>query len=116
MAIDRHHRKYKTKRDSMKRRWAAECAECGICLGKLGPIDYTGPAGAPLSCDLDHRVPVCKGGSVMDPANWAPSHATCNRSAGAKEKPTIVSPSMTRRTTVWGDDKPVTPVPKFRWQ
>lgn len=31
---------------------------------------------------LDHRVPVSRGGAVIDPANLGPAHARCNRRKG----------------------------------
>lgn len=76
MTIDRQHRTYKTRRDLFKRRWAAEQRRCYLngCA-----IDYTAKAGEPNSIELDHIIPVSKGGSVMDPDNWAPACRKCNR-------------------------------------
>lgn len=116
MPIDRHSRAYKTRRDLVKKRWAAEQRECHICKGAKGPIDYAN-TGTALSCDLDHITAVSKGGSVMDVSNWAPSHATCNRSKQAGDKPIAPPPSPIRRTTYWGDEPPhgTNSVPPMKW-
>ncbi|WP_368836550.1 HNH endonuclease [Kocuria sabuli] len=118
MPIDRHSRAYKTKRDAVKKRWAAEQRECHICNGAKGPIDYL-TTGTALSCDLDHITAVARGGSVMDISNWAPSHATCNRSKGDGNKPQPQRPAGTRRTTYWGTMDPpseTSNVPPFKWR
>ena len=52
------------------------CHLCGL------PIDYSLPAGHPLSYELDEIVPVSRGGSPTDPANVAPAHRCCNQWRG----------------------------------
>lgn len=52
---------------------------CHLC-GK--PIDYSLPAGHPMSYELDEIVPVSKGGDPLDPANVAPAHRLCNQAKG----------------------------------
>lgn len=102
MAIDRHHRAYKEKRIAAKRAFARQNAECGICRGKLGPIDYEASAGQPLSFDLDHIVSLANGGMLMDMKNWQASHATCNRRKGIGSGPkTQQRPPLIRRATRW---------------
>lgn len=129
MPIDRHSRAYKTRRDIIKKRWAAEGRDCWLCEGKLGPIDYNGPAGAALSAELDHSVAVSKGGSVMDVSGWRPAHAKCNRSRQAIDadeyraklngKQPEQPPQTTRRTTYWGDAPPpsgIKRIPPINWR
>lgn len=52
---------------------------CAIC-GK--PIDYSLPAGHPMSYELDEIVPVSKGGDPLDMLNVQPSHRVCNERKG----------------------------------
>lgn len=56
----------------------ARADECGICLGALGPIDYDAPQYHPLAFEVDHIVPISRGGlKTID--NSRASHRTCNR-------------------------------------
>ena len=59
----------------------AQGLPCHIC-GR--PIDYTLPAGDPMSFEVDEIVPVSKGGSPIDRANVAPAHRICNERRGNK--------------------------------
>lgn len=52
---------------------------CALC-GKA--IDYSLPAGHPMSYELDEIVPVSKGGSPFDKANVQPAHRRCNQRKG----------------------------------
>lgn len=52
---------------------------CHLCLGALGPIDWDGPPGAPLSFEADHKIPLNKGGDLRAVSNLACSHSVCNR-------------------------------------
>jgi len=54
---------------------------CAIC-GK--PIDYSLPAGHPMSYELDEIVPVALGGDPLDESNVQPAHRICNERKGAK--------------------------------
>jgi 5-methylcytosine-specific restriction endonuclease McrA len=54
---------------------------CHIC-GQ--PIDYSLPAGDPMSFEVDEIVPVSKGGSPIDRGNVAPAHRICNQRRGNK--------------------------------
>lgn len=45
---------------------------CGYCGSKEGPFD------------IDHVIPVVRGGALLDPANLLCACAVCNRSKGAK--------------------------------
>ncbi|AUZ88530.1 hypothetical protein CVO76_13455 [Arthrobacter agilis] len=114
MAIDRHHRQYRTRRELIRKRWAREQRRCylGGCY-----IDYEAPAGHPQSFELDHIVPIARGGALMDPDNWAASCRKCNRSKSDKDLDTYLGqaaapqgryphPGITpiQRTTTWGDE------------
>ncbi len=62
---------------------------CHICGGA---IDYSLPAGHPMSFEVDEIVPVSLGGSPTDPANVAPAHRICNERRGNKPLPTKAKP------------------------
>lgn len=57
----------------------AQGLPCHICGGA---IDYTLPAGHPMSFEVDEIVPVSKGGSPIDRANVAAAHRICNEKRG----------------------------------
>ncbi len=54
------------------------CHICGMA------IDYSLPAGNPMSFEVDEIVPVSKGGSPLDRANVAAAHRVCNERRGNK--------------------------------
>lgn len=62
----------------------AQGMPCHIC-GRA--IDYTLPAGHPMSFEVDEIVPVSRGGSPIDRANVAPAHRICNERRGNKPLP-----------------------------
>lgn len=74
-----------SRRTRLRARVAAEGAPCHLC-GKA--IDYTLPAGHPMSFELDEIIPVSKGGDPLDRANVAPAHRICNQRKGNR----ILSP------------------------
>ena len=49
------------------------CALCG------NPIDMDAPAKSPLSCEVDHIIPVSRGGAPYDIDNLQLTHMKCNR-------------------------------------
>lgn len=49
------------------------CALCG------NPIDMEAPPKHPLSCEVDHIIPVSRGGAPYDIDNLQLTHAKCNR-------------------------------------
>lgn len=53
--------------------WGEPCHICGR------PIDYSLPAGNPLSYELDEIMPVAKGGNPLDINNVKPAHRICNQ-------------------------------------
>ena len=57
----------------------AQALPCHIC-GRA--IDYSLPAGHPMSFEVDEIVPVSKGGSPIDRSNVAPAHRICNERRG----------------------------------
>lgn len=62
------------------RRWLRSqglpCHLCGL------PIDYSLPAGHPMSFEVDEIVPVSRGGDPLDRSNVAPAHRICNERRG----------------------------------
>lgn len=68
-------KKYPELRAALRNRVMAMSDVCHIC-GR--PIDYSLPSTHPLSFQVDHIVPVSRGGSVYDIDNLAPSHRVCN--------------------------------------
>lgn len=53
----------------------AICTRCGQPIPPDTPAELI---------DLDHLLALAEGGTVWDPANHGPAHATCNRAAGAR--------------------------------
>ena len=70
-----------SRRTKLRNRVRAMGLPCHIC-GM--PIDYSLPAGDPMSYELDEIVPVSLGGSELDPDNVQPSHRICNQRKGNK--------------------------------
>lgn len=69
------------RRDAIRKRWRSIGAPCWLC-GK--PIDYSLPAGHPMSFEVDEVVPVSKGGDPLDFGNTRPAHRSCNQRRGNK--------------------------------
>lgn len=59
-----------------KRVIASKDPVCAICGN---PIDMTAPAKSPLACEVDHIIPVSRGGAPYDVDNLQLTHAKCNR-------------------------------------
>ena len=59
---------------------------CWVCVafGRSGDIDYSLPAGHPLSFEVDELVPVSRGGDPLDRANVDAAHRCCNQWRGAR--------------------------------
>lgn len=68
-----------SRRRAIRARWRAIGAPCALC-GHA--IDYTLPAGHPMSFEVDEIVPVSKGGDPLDFANTQPAHRMCNQRKG----------------------------------
>ncbi len=63
------------RRDALRNRVSTMGLPCALC-GQ--PIDYSLPAGHPLSYELDEIIPVSLGGDPLDPCNVQPAHRICN--------------------------------------
>lgn len=74
-------------------RLAAEGLPCHLCGA---PIDYTLPRGHPWSFELDHVVPVSRGGDPWARENWAPAHRICNERKGNRVPSDGVTPQIVR--------------------
>lgn len=59
-----------------KRAIASKEPYCAICNGY---IDITTPKFEPLACEVDHIVPISRGGAPYDIENVQLSHSRCNR-------------------------------------
>lgn len=67
------------------RKWLrAQGRPCWICraFGRPGYIDYSLPAGHPLSFEVDELIPVSMGGSATSRANVDATHRRCNQWRG----------------------------------
>ena len=80
------------------------CAICG------GPVDKTLPARHPMSAQVDHIIPVSKGGDPSAMDNLQLTHRKCNRakadklpSARAKETERGVDPAS---WLIWASPEP----------
>lgn len=62
------------------------CHICGMA------IDYSLPAGDPMSFEVDEIIPVSKGGSPYDKRNVAPAHRICNQKRGNKPISSVTTP------------------------
>ena len=69
------------RRRAIRKRHKAIGAPCWLC-GK--PIDYSLPAGHPMSFEVDEVVPVSLGGSPIEWENTRPAHRICNQRRGNK--------------------------------
>lgn len=76
----------------------AQGRPCHIC-GQA--IDYSLPAGDPLSFEVDEIVPVSKGGDPLDRSNVAAAHRICNQRRGNRDigqkRSTAWTPVITSR-------------------
>lgn len=77
-------------RRKYRARLRAQGAPCGICRGRLGPIDYDAPSNAkhPLSFVIDEIRPVSRwrefgyssaAAAAQDPDNVQAAHFVCNQ-------------------------------------
>lgn len=66
-------------RRRLRARLRSEGRPCHIC-GQ--PIDYSLPAGDPMSFEVDEIVPVSRGGSPYDYGNVGAAHRVCNQRRG----------------------------------
>jgi 5-methylcytosine-specific restriction endonuclease McrA len=83
MAKGRSYGWTKLRAECFRRDRAAQ-AECWICHGERGPIDYDArPGSTPLSYAADHVLPVSTHPELeLVASNVRASHAICNRMRG----------------------------------
>lgn len=81
----------------LRARLKAEGRPCHLC-GQ--PIDYSLPAGDPMSFELDHVVPLARGGDPYDYGNAAASHRICNQRKGCR-MPGDAAALPINRTRIW---------------
>ena len=74
-------------RVALRNRVKAMGLPCALC-GR--PIDYTLPAGDPMSYELDEIIPVSLGGDPLDLDNVQPAHRICNQRKSNKVWPAKV--------------------------
>lgn len=63
---------------------------CCICGHN---IDHTLDPRHPQSFTLEHRVPISRGGSLLDPANARSAHRACNSRKGNRTGPITLKTS-----------------------
>ena len=70
-----------TRRTKLRRWLRSQGRPCWICraFGRTGAIDYSLPAGHPLSFEVDELIPVSLGGDPLDPSNVDATHRCCNQ-------------------------------------
>lgn len=84
-----------------RERFRAMAAPCGICGGRLGPIDYDAPSGPqqPLSFVIDEIKPVSRwrangydspAAAAQDWSNLQAAHYVCNALKGNKTQVSTV--------------------------
>lgn len=64
-----------------QRAMASKEPYCAICHGF---IDMTAPPMSPNGCEIDHIVPISRGGQPYELDNLQLTHMKCNRRKGAK--------------------------------
>lgn len=64
-----------------KRAMASKEPYCAVCQGF---IDMDAPAQSPNACEVDHIVPISRGGAPYELDNLQLTHMKCNRLKGAK--------------------------------
>lgn len=70
-----------TRRTKLRSWLRSQGRPCWICraFGRAGTIDYSLPAGHPLSFEVDELIPVSLGGDPLDPSNVDAAHRCCNQ-------------------------------------
>ena len=82
-----------TRRNSIRGWLRAQHRPCWICraFGRPGAIDYSLPAGHPLSFEVDELVPVSRGGSPFSRSNVDAAHRCCNQWRGNKSVEQVIT-------------------------
>lgn len=97
---------HRGKRAELRRRVASLGLPCAIC-GR--PIDYSLPAGHPMSYELDEIVPLARlpehmrPRAALDRSNVQPAHRICNERRGARlmNEPKIKAMGGVRGSVDW---------------
>lgn len=73
-------------RDKLRKWLRDQQRPCWICraFGRSGRIDYSLPAGHPMSFEVDELRPVSRGGSPFEKSNVDAAHRLCNEWRGNK--------------------------------
>lgn len=64
-----------------KRAIASKDPVCALCGN---PIDMEAPPHTPMACEVDHIIPVSRGGAPYDIDNLQLTHSKCNRQKANK--------------------------------
>lgn len=87
-----------TRRNRIRDRWRAIGAPCALCGLE---IDYSLPAGDPMSFEVDEIVPVSRGGDPLDFDNTQPAHRICNQKKGNKMTLSVERPILLPKSRDW---------------
>ena len=81
-----------SKRNNLRAWLRSQHRGCWICrvFGRPDYIDYSLPAGHPLSFEVDELVPVSKGGSPYSRTNVDAAHRRCNQWRGNKSVQEVI--------------------------
>lgn len=93
---------------TVKAQHKAQCrminAECWICHGAHGPINYAAGPNARLGFESDHYYPVNTHPHLAnEPSNLRPSHVKCNRGRGDAH-PSLVTHSAAQGQWVQAEE------------
>lgn len=86
------------RRTALRKRVAAMGMPCALC-GQA--IDYSLPAGDPMSYELDEIIPVSRGGDPFDIDNVQPSHRICNQRKGNRMSSDLSPAEPLVHSRVW---------------
>lgn len=78
-------RGYRLRQAALKRQSRAADAPCALCGA---PIDYSLPAGHPMSFTADHTKSLKSGGSLYGALR--PAHHGCNARRGGDDRPVMI--------------------------
>lgn len=88
-------REYRKRRAAAIRQARKDNADCSLCAGERGPIDWDAPAGQPLAPTADHTEAIANGGHLHGHITVA--HHSCNSSKGKRAAPKRVKRPRTSR-------------------
>lgn len=90
-----------TRRNKLRAWLKSQGRPCWICraFGLPGDIDYSLPAGHPLSFEVDELVPVSRGGNPYAHDNVDAAHRRCNQWRGNKSVSEVLAIAQGRKTS-----------------